>query len=51
MHINEGNLNGDVRPAMLLTKCYIIQKILGLSNEVLCICVTQGAATQQEVRI
>ena len=37
--------------ATLLTRYYAIQKLLGLSNEILFINVAQGAAKLQEVKV
>ena len=37
--------------ATLLTRYYAIQKLLGLSNEILSINVAQGAAKLQEVKV
>ena len=35
--------------AMLLTSYYTIQKLWGLSNDIFCICVAQGATNLREV--
>ena len=37
--------------ATLLTRYYAIQKLLGPSNEILCINVAQGAAKLQEFKV
>ena len=37
--------------ATLMITCYAIQNLLGLSNEILCIQVVEGAAKQQEVKV
>jgi len=37
--------------AMLMTRCCTIQNFRGLSNEILCICVAQGAAKLPEINL
>ena len=50
-YINEGTLNGDAELLhSWLDMYYTIQKLEGISNEMLCILVDQGTAKLQEVK-